>query len=144
MDPSSKDVPAPTPSAGGSSPKAKSSKLNPDAKEWNPLIERTPEEDRTLFLTFSKGYPLSEDQIIRFFNDKYGPCVERVYVHWPVPRTVNAPPPLFGKVVFKMSSIPIWILNGHEQTKFKVDGKPLWCKKFEAKHKEVVPDGSNN
>lgn len=69
MDPSSKDVPAPTPSAGGSSPKAKSSKLNPDAKEWNPLIERTPEEDRTLFLTFSKGYPLSEDQIIRFFNE---------------------------------------------------------------------------
>lgn len=48
--------------------KAPSTKLNPYAKEWNFSIERAPEEDRCLFLTFSNGYPLTENQIIRFFN----------------------------------------------------------------------------
>lgn len=44
------------------------SKLNPHAKEWNPIACRAPEEYRCLFLTFSNGYPLTETQIINFFN----------------------------------------------------------------------------
>lgn len=44
------------------------SNLNPSAKEWNPINERLPEEDRCLFLTFSNGYPLTENQIINFFS----------------------------------------------------------------------------
>lgn len=43
-------------------------KLNPNAREWNPAIERVPEEERCLFLTFSKGNPLTENQIFNFFN----------------------------------------------------------------------------
>jgi hypothetical protein len=43
-------------------------KLNPFAREWNPAIERVPEEERCLFLTFSKGNPLTENQIFNFFN----------------------------------------------------------------------------
>lgn len=42
--------------------------LNPFAKEWDPAVERAPEEDRCLFLTFSNGYPLSDNQIVEFFN----------------------------------------------------------------------------
>ena len=42
--------------------------LNPFAKEWNPTTERAPEEERCLFLTFSNGYPLTENQLINFFN----------------------------------------------------------------------------
>ncbi|KAJ0110823.1 hypothetical protein Patl1_00147 [Pistacia atlantica] len=138
----------PQPSGEGTSQRAEPSsasvpRLNPFAKEWNPVTDRAPEEDRCLFLTFSNGYPLTENQITRFFNDKYGPCVERVYVHSPVPRNMNAPP-LFGKVVFKVSYIPAAILSGHKQTKFTVDGKPLWCKKFEAKKKEDHHHGSDN
>ncbi|WKA05390.1 hypothetical protein VitviT2T_023360 [Vitis vinifera] len=44
------------------------SKLNPFAKEWNPWQERAPEEDRSLFITFSNGYPLSNFQIWQFFT----------------------------------------------------------------------------
>lgn len=43
-------------------------KLNPFAKEWSPAIERVPEEERCLFLTFSKGNPLTENQIFNFFT----------------------------------------------------------------------------
>ena len=42
--------------------------LNPFAKEWSPATERAPEEERCLFLTFSNGYPLTENQLINFFN----------------------------------------------------------------------------
>ncbi|KAK1560271.1 hypothetical protein Q3G72_024383 [Acer saccharum] len=104
------------------------SRLNPSAKEWDLWVEQTPVEKRGLFLTFSNGFPLNENQIRSFFTNNYGPYVERVYVHRPEPMIHR--PPLFGKIVFKVSSIPISVLNGEEQTKFMVDGKPLWCKKF--------------
>ncbi|KAF2309953.1 hypothetical protein GH714_005772 [Hevea brasiliensis] len=106
------------------------SNLNPFAKEWNPITERASEEDRCLFFTFSKGYPLTENKIIDFFTAKYGPCVERVYVHWPCPRRRNRRSALFGKVVFKAFCVAFVILSGKNEAKFKVDGKPLWCKRL--------------
>uniref|UniRef100_A0A2C9WPK8 RRM domain-containing protein n=1 Tax=Manihot esculenta TaxID=3983 RepID=A0A2C9WPK8_MANES len=112
------------------------SNLNPSAKEWNPINERLPEEDRCLFLTFSNGYPLTENQIINFFSSKHGPCVERVYVHRPYdPRNESNEPPLFGKIVFKTYSVAAMILNGRNEAKFWVDGKPLWCKRFNPEKK---------
>ena len=42
--------------------------LNPNAKEWSPIHDSAPEEDRCLFLTFSNGYPLTEHQIVHFFT----------------------------------------------------------------------------
>ncbi|GAY41864.1 hypothetical protein CUMW_062660 [Citrus unshiu] len=94
-------------------------RLNPCAKEWNPFKERAPEEDRCF---------------------KFGPCVEKVYVHSPEPTSASEPP-LFGKVVFTASYIPAVILCGAKQTKFMVDGKPLWCKKFEPKKKQALVHG---
>ncbi|XP_059654264.1 uncharacterized protein LOC132300980 [Cornus florida] len=44
------------------------SKLNPYAQEWRV----SPEEERCLFVTFSNGYPLSENQIFWFFTS----CVD--------------------------------------------------------------------
>ncbi|CAK9319211.1 unnamed protein product [Citrullus colocynthis] len=104
--------------------------LNPNAKEWNPVYDCAPEEDRCLFLTFSNGFPLNEHQIVTFFTRKYGACIERVYVHYP---DGGKQPPLFGKVVFVASSIPAVILEGKEEAKFFIDSKTMWCKKFEAR-----------
>ena len=44
------------------------SKLNPLAKEWFPWQGRTPEKNRSLFVTFSNGYPLNDFQIWQFFT----------------------------------------------------------------------------
>lgn len=68
---------------------------------------------------------------------RYGPCVERVYVHQPEEEGEAA---LFGKVVFKGSVIPAAVMMGHRQAvKFLVDKKPLWCKKFQPKFKLRLP-----
>ncbi|KAG6597035.1 uncharacterized protein LOC111449194 [Cucurbita moschata] len=104
--------------------------LNPQAKEWNPLFDCAPEEDRCLFLTFSNGNPLSEHQIVNFFTRNYGSCIERVYVHYPDGGTQL---PLFGKVVFVASSIPAIILGGKDEAKFSIESKTLWCKRYEAR-----------
>ncbi|KAK2650710.1 hypothetical protein Ddye_018199 [Dipteronia dyeriana] len=105
-----------------------SSRLNPFAREWDIWTEQTPEEERTSFLTFAYGHPLTQSQIVRFFTNKYGQYVERVYVNWQEPSIYG--PPLFGRIVFKASCIPLDVLNGYQQTRFMVYGKPLWCKKF--------------
>lgn len=44
------------------------STLNPSAKEWYPWQSRAPDEDRSLFITFSNGYPLTHYQIWQFFT----------------------------------------------------------------------------
>ncbi|XVF22809.1 hypothetical protein REPUB_Repub12eG0202900 [Reevesia pubescens] len=107
--------------------------LNPYAKEWSPVANAAPEEDRCLFVTFSNGQPITEQEIARFFTHKYGDCLERVYVHWPKLKNYrDVITPQFGKVTFKASSIPLTMTNcGKKESKFMVDGKPLWCKMFD-------------
>ncbi|XVF73490.1 hypothetical protein PTKIN_Ptkin12aG0205400 [Pterospermum kingtungense] len=107
--------------------------LNPHAKAWSPVMDGAPEEDRCLFVTFSNGRPITETEITRFFTLHYGDCLERVYVHRPQPKDYrDYATPQFGKVIFKESVIPLTMTNcGKKQSKFMVDGKPLWCKKFD-------------
>ncbi|XP_022979539.1 uncharacterized protein LOC111479214 [Cucurbita maxima] len=104
--------------------------LNPNAKEWSPIHDSAPEEDRCLFLTFSNGYPLTEHQIVHFFTRQFGACIERVYVHY---REGGKEPPLFGKVVFVASSIPAIILEGKDEAKFCIESRTMWCKRYEAR-----------
>lgn len=61
---------------------------------------------------------------------KYGPCIERVYVHYP---EGGNQPPLFGKVVFVASSIPAIVLGGKDEAKFSIESKTLWCKRYETR-----------
>jgi hypothetical protein len=46
------------------------STLNPMASPWIPMQGQSalPEDYRSLFITFSKGYPVSRDDILEFFN----------------------------------------------------------------------------
>ncbi|KAL7203857.1 hypothetical protein ACSBR2_017002 [Camellia fascicularis] len=59
-----------TDAEGGDNPKMEGSgfKLNPNAREWYPPSDGTDEESRCLYITFSNGYPLSENQIYLFFS----------------------------------------------------------------------------
>uniref|UniRef100_A0A7N2N2M3 Uncharacterized protein n=1 Tax=Quercus lobata TaxID=97700 RepID=A0A7N2N2M3_QUELO len=54
------------------------SNLNPDASEFYP--GQTPEETRTMFLTFSSGYLLSREEIVNFFTSNWGPVVKEVVI----------------------------------------------------------------
>ncbi|CAN0865308.1 hypothetical protein LINGRAHAP2_LOCUS9197 [Linum grandiflorum] len=95
--------------------------LNAGAEAWSPEIGRAPEEKLCLYLTFSKGYPISANQLVHFFTRRFGPCVERVYVH---------APPLFGKIHFSASYVPALILNGEDEVRLTIDGRYVSCKRF--------------
>ncbi|KAL2492429.1 Uncharacterized protein Adt_28057 [Abeliophyllum distichum] len=110
-----------------------SSRLNPLAKVWRPKSD----EDRSLYITFSHGFPLSPRQIHFYFTWLYGDCLERVYVHHQ--RNMTAPP-CFGRIVFKKWWwwLPESILMGQEQVRFhNVFGRSLWCKKFQPKNNRL-------
>jgi hypothetical protein len=49
-------------------PTAASFPLNPMASPWIPLKSPPPDDYRSLFITFSRGYPISRDDIVEFFN----------------------------------------------------------------------------
>ena len=43
--------------------------LNPMASPWIPIMQSPlPDDYRSLFITFSKGYPISKEDIMEFFN----------------------------------------------------------------------------
>lgn len=42
--------------------------LNPMASPWIPLQSSPPDDYRSLFITFSRGYPISREDIMEFFN----------------------------------------------------------------------------
>lgn len=44
------------------------STLNPTAEPWSPAMNQSPEDQRSMFITFSRGYPLTREEIVEFFN----------------------------------------------------------------------------
>ncbi|XP_043707604.1 uncharacterized protein LOC122656964 [Telopea speciosissima] len=106
--------------------------LNPMASAWYPWLPQVPRKHKRLFLTFSNGHPLTEEEIVNFFRDKYGDCVEDVFVHHPEEGF-----PLFGNVVFRTESMVDLVMNGQEKVKFTVARKPLWCRKFKPKNQRI-------
>ncbi|XP_011001501.1 PREDICTED: uncharacterized protein LOC105108760 [Populus euphratica] len=91
---------------------SRQSSLNPDASEFNP--GQTPEDSRTMFLTFSLGHPLSRDEIIDFFTSNCGEVVQNVFIE----STRPGKDPQFGRIVFTNSLVIPRILNGQTKAKF--------------------------
>ncbi|OVA08784.1 hypothetical protein BVC80_4511g1 [Macleaya cordata] len=99
--------------------------LNPSA---NPFVvaESTPKDQRSMFLTFSNGFPLRREEIFQFFTANWGPIVEEVMIE----RTTRGVAPQFGRVVFNNASIIPRILNNQPTAKFFVNGKDLWARMY--------------
>ncbi|KAL2491240.1 Rho GTPase activation protein (RhoGAP) with PHdomain [Abeliophyllum distichum] len=102
-----------------------SKQLNPDA---NPFRTKSPDE-RTLFMTFSSGSPVTRQEIYIHFTEAYGNYVESVYVHG------NNE---FGKIRFSTSYLPDSIMGDEEVVKISICNKSVWLKKFRS------PFGNNS
>ncbi|CAF1805604.1 unnamed protein product [Brassica oleracea var. botrytis] len=105
------------------------SKLNSNALPFRTVHT----DEHALFLTFSNGFPLTEVQILHYFNwqlmiiiSYYYPYVEGVNVH--IPKIGRQP--LFGKIVFRKQCIPALLMGNKEKIYFIVDGCHLYCKRF--------------
>lgn len=101
---------------------SRQSSLNSDASEFNP--GQTPEDSRTMFLTFSLGHPLSRDEIIDFFTSNRGEVVQNIFIE----RTQPGKDPQFGRIVFTNSLVIPRILNGQTKAKFMVNREHLWAR----------------
>ncbi|KAK8957891.1 hypothetical protein KSP39_PZI000926 [Platanthera zijinensis] len=101
--------------------------LNPMARPWSPWTDQSPEEQRSMFITFSRSYPLTRDEIKDFFNKRFKqPCVEMVMIE----RAPTGEAPMYGRVVFKSASVIALVLNGQRMAKFMIDGRHLWARMY--------------
>lgn len=89
-------------------------------------------EDRTLFVTFSKGYPVFEGEMREYFTRFYGDCVESLHMQEVEPNQQA----LYARIVFRSTSIIQRILIGTSsigasgKAKFTINGKHVWARKF--------------
>ncbi|XP_020589757.1 uncharacterized protein LOC110031063 [Phalaenopsis equestris] len=96
-----------------------------------PVTDRSPEEQRSMFITFSRGYPLTRDEIKDFFNMRFGrPCVEMVMIE----KAPVGVPPMYGRVVFTTASVIAVLLNGQKTAKFMIKGRHLWARVYVPRH----------
>ncbi|XP_019164516.1 PREDICTED: uncharacterized protein LOC109160698 isoform X1 [Ipomoea nil] len=91
-----------------------------------PLLLNEPKDVRTMFATFSKGYPVFETELWGYFNRMFGDCVESISMQVVKPNEQS----LFALVVFTSSAIVDLVLRGLAKAKFTIKGKNVWMRKF--------------
>ncbi|RDX75871.1 hypothetical protein CR513_44204, partial [Mucuna pruriens] len=89
--------------------------------------------DRTLFVTFSKGYRVEECEVREFFTMIYGDCIEALYMQEMHPSEQA----LFARIVFRKVSTIDMILKGATKAKFTINGKHVWARKFVPKRTTI-------
>ncbi|KAL5564515.1 hypothetical protein UlMin_027679 [Ulmus minor] len=83
-------------------------------------------DDRTMFVTFSKGYPVSEWELENFLTVNYGNCLESIHMQ-EVGKNEQS---LFARIVFVSPTTIEKILDGSVKVKFAINGKHVWMRKF--------------
>lgn len=91
-------------------------------------------DDRTMFVTFSKGYPVFEWEVREFFTMTYGNCIESLHMQDVQPNEQS----LFARIVFHTASTIDRILNGVTKAKFTINGKHVWMRKFVPKRSKSM------
>ncbi|CAJ2649960.1 hypothetical protein L195_g041873 [Trifolium pratense] len=91
-------------------------------------------DDRTLFVTFSKGYRVEEWEVRNFLTMTFGDCIE----NFKFQETANNEQPLFARIVFHNVSTIQMILGGASKVKFTINGKHVWARKFVPKRGRMM------
>ncbi|KAJ0030344.1 hypothetical protein Pint_12380 [Pistacia integerrima] len=98
---------------------------------WSPTNNNNVSEDeRTMFLTFSRGFPVSENEVRELFTRMCGDCVDTVYMQQNS-NSSHDDQPLFARLVLRSVNIVDRILNGRRIAKFRINGKHIWARKYE-------------
>ncbi|GAU47291.1 hypothetical protein TSUD_94800 [Trifolium subterraneum] len=111
------------------SPKVENINLS-DERIW---IEKRPyddatNDDRSMFLTFSRGFPVSEMEVRCLFTTNYGDCVQSLTMGGD---KNPGEQPLFAVMILKMVEIIDQILMGKRVAKLQINGKHIWARKYE-------------
>ncbi|TKY58976.1 hypothetical protein E2542_SST16051 [Spatholobus suberectus] len=84
-------------------------------------------DDKSMFLTFSRGFPVSEREVRQLFTCAYGDCVQNLSMG---NADVNDQS-LFAIMVLKTVEIVDQILKGKRVAKLQINGKHIWARKYE-------------
>ncbi|KAL1188927.1 hypothetical protein V5N11_029034 [Cardamine amara subsp. amara] len=94
--------------------------------------EQVTADDRTVFLTFSRGYPISEPELHDFFTRKFGDVIEEIFMPG------GGEQALYARMVLRSAAkVPEIVTDGEIKTKFTISGKHVWARKF-------IPSSSGN
>ncbi|KAF7811630.1 uncharacterized protein G2W53_032606 [Senna tora] len=99
-----------------------------------------PRDDRTIFLTFSKGYPISEAEVRDYFSRRFGDIIEGIYM-----QEVNLmEQPLYARLVVRSNAINVIdvFLKGIGKVKFCINRKHVWARKYVRKSPSPSPSPS--
>ncbi|KAF7811598.1 uncharacterized protein G2W53_032574 [Senna tora] len=99
-----------------------------------------PRDDRTIFLTFSKGYPISEAEVRDYFSRRFGDIIEGIYM-----QEVNlTEQPLYARIVVRSNAINVIdvFLEGTGKVKFCINRKHVWARKYVGKSPSPSPSPS--
>ncbi|CAK9167650.1 unnamed protein product [Ilex paraguariensis] len=92
-------------------------------------------DDRSVFLTFSKGYPISETEVRDFFTRKFGDFIETIYMQ-DVPADEQA---LYARLIARSASVIEAIVGGGGRAKYTINGKHVWARKYVKKRHPKSP-----
>ncbi|KAL6952823.1 hypothetical protein U1Q18_047401 [Sarracenia purpurea var. burkii] len=94
-----------------------------------------PPDVRTIFLTFSKGYPISENEVKEFFVRKFGELIEAIHMQ-EVPAEEQV---LYARLVARSISAVDAVLDGQRTARFSINGKHVWARKYVRKNPKSTP-----
>ncbi|RDX68546.1 hypothetical protein CR513_52447, partial [Mucuna pruriens] len=84
-------------------------------------------DDKSMFLTFSRGFPVSELEVRQLFTQTYGDCVQSLSMG----NTDVYDQPLFAIMILKNVETVDRILIGKRVAKLQINGKHIWGRKYE-------------
>ncbi|KAK9081783.1 hypothetical protein Syun_031229 [Stephania yunnanensis] len=84
------------------------------------------QQERTMFMTFSRGYPVSEAEVRDYFTKNYGDCIDSFHME-EVEATQQA---LYARVVYHTPAMVTAILAGRESVRFVINGKHVRVRRW--------------
>ncbi|CAN8236539.1 unnamed protein product [Cochlearia groenlandica] len=110
---------------------------NISEQQENVKDEQVMAEDRTVFLTFSRGYPISEAEVHAYFTRKFGDIIEAIHM----PEVEENEQALYAKMVLYSASKIQEIVSGeNSKNKFTINGKHVKVRRYIPK----PSNGTNN
>ncbi|KAK4727096.1 hypothetical protein R3W88_032013 [Solanum pinnatisectum] len=100
--------------------------LGGDMSPWRMKGNNVPYEQRSMFLTFSRGYPVLEWEIRELFTSYIGDNIESIIMQ-DVKSNEQA---LYARIVFVTPEIVESILKDESKVKFSINGKHVWMRKY--------------
>ncbi|CAN1761093.1 hypothetical protein LINPERHAP1_LOCUS7784 [Linum perenne] len=103
---------------------------------WEPYNNAT-DDDKTLFLTFSMGFPVTKDEVVELFTRKYGEgSVVSVMMQENV--VCGEQQTLFAKMMMRSVTVVDEVLGGNRIAKFRINGKHIWARKYERREQTTT------